>query len=380
MSNTKKIKVSIVGAGNAACVTALNFYYISKYFYPDLFHKITIYYDPSIPIEKVGQGTTYNVSQLLFSCLNVHLHGENNKIKATTKDGILYENWGKKRDKIFHPFPLQNRSVHFIPNLLSKYVLECGLFEVIKKNIIDPEKEIDADYIFDCRGKNNREKNLYDKLVNPLNSVILSKKDEFDPYLTYTRCVATPNGWTFVIPNHDSVSYGYMYNDTITSFGEAKNNFEDLFDVKSSDNFSFENYIAKNIWYGERTILNGNRLCFLEPLEATSISFYLNVAEVVFNYIVNGGEKEECNQSVRNLMTKIQTFVLWHYQNGSKYETPFWNYAKSLPFYMDKEFSYYLNIANDHNFMDISYINTKLRFYADQWSPFSFKNWSDGVL
>ena len=41
----------------------------------------------------------------------------------------------------------------------------------------------------------------YEDLINPLNSVLLSKKFERDNDLIYTKCVATPNGWTFIIPN-----------------------------------------------------------------------------------------------------------------------------------------------------------------------------------
>ena len=88
---------------------------------------------------------------------------------------------------------------------------------MIDKTIKEPEKVLDADVIFDCRGRHNRDKSNYDKLINPLDSVLLSKKYERDVDLIYTRCVATPNGWTFVIPNKDSVSYGYLYNIGVRS-------------------------------------------------------------------------------------------------------------------------------------------------------------------
>ena len=50
----KRKKIAIVGAGSAACTTALHYYLYGK----DIFDKITIYYDPSTPIERVGQGST----------------------------------------------------------------------------------------------------------------------------------------------------------------------------------------------------------------------------------------------------------------------------------------------------------------------------------
>ena len=38
----------------------------------------------------------------------------------------------------------------------------------------------------------------------------------------------------------------------------------------------------------------------------------------------------------QEVIKEIETFVLWHYQNGSKYESPFWEYVKSIPFNPDE--------------------------------------------
>lgn len=368
----RKKKIAIIGAGNAACATSF-YYYVNGD--KDLFEPITIYYDSSIPIEKVGQG-----SELFFSSLISQISGfnwyDNNPIKATRKDGILYENWGNKKDKIFHPFPISQQALHCTPNLLSKFLLESGLFKIVDKNIINPEEEIDADYIFDCRGKNNRDPELYDKLINPLNHVILACKDGFDNTLTYTRCVATPHGWTFVIPNHDSVSYGYLFNDTITTIEEAKQNFIELFDVVPNDDFGFENYIAKNCFSGERTILNGNKLCFLEPLEATSIGFYISVAQCSMDYILGKcSSKDHLNFNIFHRMKDIENFVLWHYQKGSKYNTPFWEYAKSLPFNPDEYFNNLIEYVKNNDSFNC---RNSLKFYG-QWTLDSFKIWYDNT-
>ena len=88
---------------------------------------------------------------------------------------------------------------------------------------------------------------------------------------------------------------------------------------------TFENYVAKNIFVGERTILNGNKCAFLEPLEATATGFYLNVCRNIWDYIHEVQTREHTNQNVRNSIFEIEKFILWHYQFGSKYDTPFWN-------------------------------------------------------
>lgn len=366
----RKTKIAILGAGNAACAMAFHYYYYGK----DLFD-ITIYYDSSIPIERVGQGSLIPFSQLVYELFGLNWY-DNNLIKATPKTGFLYENWGKKQDKIFHNFPMQGQSFHYVPRLLSNLLLECGFFKVVDKNILNPEEEVDADYIFDCRGKHNRDSAEYDVLTNPLNHVFLCDKEGADLTLTFTRCVATPDGWTFLIPNHDSVSYGYIFNDQVTSIENAKQNFIDLFDVVPDSHFHFENYIAKKCFVGERTVLNGNRLTFLEPLEATSVGFYLYVSRIIWDHIVNGQDIELCNQIIRNEMFCLQNFVLWHYQFGSKYDTDFWKYAKTLPFCPDENFNQMLNFVKDND--SFTCRNNKPFSYG-QWTPHSFKVWYDNV-
>lgn len=366
----RKKKIAIVGAGNAACATALCLYKEAR----DLIDKITIYYDPSIPIEIVGQGAVLDFPYYIFKVLGINWHSSENLIKSTYKSGILYENWGKKTEKIFNPLPLDSTAIHFVPHLLSKTVLESGLFDVVEKNIIDPEKEIDADYIFDCRGKNNRNPELYEKLINPLNHVILARNPEPDLKLNYTRSVATPNGWTFVIPNQDSVSYGYLFNDKITNLKDAYCNFAEMFNVVPHIDFPFENYIAKRCFHGERTILNGNRLCFLEPLEATSVSYYLWVVEQSLPFIFKNQDKELTNKKIKDEMYKVQNFILWHYQYGSKFDTPFWKYAKSLPFNPDSKFEYVVNYVKNNDLFSCR--NNDIEY--SQWNSYSFKTWICG--
>jgi hypothetical protein len=368
-----KKKIAIIGSGNAACATALQLYETGS----DIIDKITIYYDPSIPIEIVGQGTTLHFVSTIHTVLGINWYTDNNLIKATLKTGILYENWGKKTEKMFHPFPLNTTAIHFVPHLLSKVVLECGLFDVVETNIIDPEKEIDADYIFDCRGKNNRDPELYETLINPLNHVILAKIPEPDLKLNYTRAVATPNGWTFVIPNQDSVSYGYLFNDKITNTKDASDNFSEMFDVIPHTDFHFENYIAKSVFQGERTILNGNRLSFLEPLEASSVGYYAWIVEEFLDYIRNGVDKELINKNIREEMYRVQNFILWHYQYGSKYNTPFWDYAKSLLFNPDAEFKSMIDYVKNNDSYTCRACEDE---EYSQWSHMSFKLWFDAMV
>tara|TARA_B100000902_G_C27295259_1_gene909516 strand:- start:628 stop:1707 length:1080 start_codon:yes stop_codon:yes gene_type:complete len=357
-------RIAIVGAGNAGCITALELLQKEK-------SEIIIYHDPKEhPIEKVGQGTFPQFLLTLFNTLDVNWY--NNPIDMTVKAGILYKGWGKKTNETFHPFDGNIVAAHFVPQKLSDLFLNSGFTQVIEKNIKDPEKEIDADYIFDCRGRHNRNKDNYDEIISPINAVLLAsnfKSSNNDA--TYTQAVATPNGWTFIIPNKNTISYGYLYNSEVTSAQQAGEDFIKRFDISEiTDAISFDNYVAKDMFVGERTILQGNAYGFVEPLEATAIGLYQNLANQASKTIFNNKDKVKVNKKIRKLMSNIETFLLWHYQFGSKYNTPFWEYAKSLPFNPDPFFKEY--VANvDTNSRGLIY---------SPWTNVGFKVWKDYVI
>ncbi len=338
----RKQKIAIIGAGNAGCLTALHYL---RYSNPNKV-EIVIYHDPDTPIERVGQGTVLPPTELIGEGLGINW--DHNPIDATIKTGFMYEGWGKKKEKIFHDFKLHQVACHYVPKKLSDEVLQSGKVKVVEKKVDDPEEEIDADYIFDCRGSVDRNPDDYTYLVNPLNSVLLYNKPGPDPSLLYTRSVATPNGWTFIIPNKDSLSYGYLYNNTITSKEEAMSDFLERFELPGIDGeLFFYNYVAKNIFVGQRTILNGNRCFFIDPLEATATDFYHTIAKYSWDYIGGVRDKNATNMEVRRIAREVQNFILWHYQSGSKFDTPFWKYAKSLPFNPDNTFRNMMKLPND---------------------------------
>ena len=124
---------------------------------------------------------------------------------------------------------------------MQRSILESGHFKVTEGEI-DP-KDVDADYVFDCRGK-PKDFTDYDELKNPINAAILAKPNWDVKEAFWSRHVATPDGWTFVIPTDpDSPSHdycvGYCYNTIITTKEEAEKNFTELFDVKVKKHVGF---------------------------------------------------------------------------------------------------------------------------------------------
>ena len=367
------MKVSVVGGGNAGVFSALYFGWYAE----DA--EVELIYDPEILPERVGQATLLQPPALLWSTTGFNWY--DNQIHATMKSGILYEGWGQVNDKVYHSFTSHSMAMHYCPWEMQKHVLNSGHFKVVEGRV-DDINNIDSDLIFDCRGKPDDYSN-YDELVNPINACILAKPNWDTTKALWSRHVATPDGWTFVIPTHEespSHDYcvGYCYNSCITSKEDAEKNMLDMFDVKITKNVDLKNYVAKNAVIDNRIVLNGNRLFFLEPMESSSTETYIEV----INYVGSYGVDEHLNSHIRKYIKQVQNFVLWHYNCGSKYNTPFWDYAKSLIF-NDPEFKDVLSESLNGDVCDLTRkvqtFDKPLLKYG-QWNSYAFRVWYDGMF
>jgi tryptophan halogenase len=375
-------KITFLGRGNAGCLSALHYAYYTR---KNKNIEIELIYDPETPPEKVGQATLLEVPSLLWRALGINWY--HNPVCATNKLGILYENWGKKNKYIFHPFNLDQTAMHYNPKELQNTILNSKLFKV-KESKVDNANEIDSTFVFDCRGRKINDYSKYDLLDNPLNAVLLGQSNQCDPKQLWTRAVATPDGWTFVIPNTtNTTSYGYLYNDEITSIEEASKNFKEIFKLAEQgiylnekvDNFKFKNYMAKNP-IDKNIILGGNRLFFLEPLESTAIQSYLYWARLTFDYIVEEiSTTQQIERIFKEYILKIQNFIYWHYLKGSKYNSPFW---KKVVKYKIKDDNFYkiIDYVKSNKDIDIRDKNiARNNEIYGQFAPIDFKNWYDGT-
>ena len=378
------MKITILGRGNAGCLTALHFSYYSK-FISDKNIEVELIHDSKIPTLTVGQATTLILPPLIWEALGTNYHTNSIDLDYTMKTGIMYEGWGQKQDKIFHPFELGRYALHYDTQKFQSHILKHADFKVtVVDKYVDNYDEIDGDYIIDCRGWPKDFENNYNDLINPLNSVVCSNIPRRENEVDWTRACTTPDGWAFYIPLHDNVSVGYMYNSDITNKQEAVNNFKNQFDVNDiREGFPFKQYIAKKPIDG-RIIKNGNMLFFLEPLESTSVHTYIHWCRGIWDTIVeNKLTEDKANIIIQDHVKKVQNFILWHYMSGSKYETEFWTYAKNLSktHQYDAQFLDYLNYSKEMPMNMLRNFDYKRNneTYA-QWNPWSFKVWDEGIV
>lgn len=361
-------KLSVIGAGSAGLLSAVQAYYT---FVSESDWEVELIHDPNVPPEKVGQGTVPGVMILLSSVFDIHW--ADNPFDVTIKHGIMYKNWGKKKDKFFHPFGMGYSAAHYDVNKFREFILSSNKFKVIEKNVKN-YNDIDSDYIIDCSGKPTSFDN-YTTLINPINSVLLGRSEKEDD-LHWTDCVATPDGWCFRIPNVDSVSLGYLFNKNITTVEQARENFKDIFGINSTDNLNFSNYISNEFIIDDRVCLNGNKLMFLEPLEANSNPAYVQATNRYLSYMLGKMSKKEVYSEISSYALKTQNFLLWLYQSGSKYDTPFWDYATSLKF-EDNLFDALVSVCNNRSMEAVWSLidNGSVPERYGQWDLASFKTW-----
>ena len=284
-------KITIVGGGLAGCFTALEYGFNLRH--QDI--EVELLHDPTKKAEKVGAGSLMYLPQLLFSSTGFNWCANN--LHATLKTGLTFEGWGKVNDKFVHPFPSNRVGMHFSPVEMQNYILNSNWFKVTETKVTDINN-IDSDFIVDCRGK-PKDMSEYQELKNPLNACLLGKP-KFNTFTPYTRNITTPDGYTFIIPTaSNSPSYeaavGYLYNNEITSRKDAESNFLELFDVEITGQKSFKSYVAKNPIENDRVFKNGNRLFFLEPLEATSTETYLHAADIYAGVMYGQNSVKDAN-------------------------------------------------------------------------------------
>jgi len=205
------------------------------------------------------------------------------------------------------------------------------------------------DLVFDARGfpRELHPEQHIDISFIPTNTAVIRRcpaivKEEQDgPVLrhTYTRAVARPHGWIFIIPLTVHTSYGYIFNRDLSSLAEVESDFDAFLETDGVSEFEhravipFPNFVHRHIYDGAVARI-GNAATFMEPLEATAIvsaQFQIGmVLQMRLNRAVEYLERDApvVNRFLVNNMLCYGLFVGWHYSCGSKYDSKFWHHAR----------------------------------------------------
>lgn len=324
----RKPKIAIIGVGTGGCVsTSL----LSRN--PNL-GEINWFFNPDHPAQSVGEGTTPFFPDMVAQDLKL-TYPDLNKIDSTIKTGIRKINWGGTGDFI-HNFILGQLGLHFnaskYQELCVKTLPKKGV-KIIPKEVHD-YTNIDADYIMDCSGTPKDYSEYNEAKHIPVNSAHIVQCSWEKPEFNYTLTIARPYGWVFGIPLQNRCSIGYLYNKNINTLEEVKEDIKEVFKqfnltpTTKTNSLTFNNYYKKEN-FTSRVSYNGNASFFLEPMEATSIGSTFHNAQLFDAIISKTISVEEANLNYTNIQEQIQAMIMLHYLAGSRFKTPFWEFAQT---------------------------------------------------
>ncbi len=325
------MKIAIIGKGTSSIISTL---VCLKYGY-----KVEIFYDPDSPPINVGESTTPNIGGLLIDVLDITIGELIDEGIVSFKNGIKFINWGKSKN-FKHHFSGNATAFHFESQIFNTFIHqkleEVGVkyhskrvthYGINHDKVFIDDKQYD--FVINCAGW--CDSGEYVKpIFETVNSAVLYTEDSIDDY-SYTLHRATEHGWQFGLPFPDNniTKCGYLFNSKFNTKEEIDEHFR--INKKNSkynvyNNFSWTPRYAKKMLRSKYEASNGNRLMFIEPLQALSLYYYELFATYICDFLKNRTLEsfESTNHRYYQDMFNYQISLAFHYSYGSKFQSDFW--------------------------------------------------------
>ena len=322
-------KLAVIGRGTVGCFTVADFLYWTDW-------DIDWYYDPNTPASGVGEGTTAMLPSRLHDSI-VFSYDDLITVGGTIKRGILKTGWSGNGNYM-HNFALGVNGIHFsaeaLQAFLFNHLMESGSIRTIENNV--NAEDIDADFVIDCSGRPLID-DSYDKMEYTFTNACRVAHCYWDgPRFNYTKAIAMPEGWMFIIPLQHRCSFGYVHNSTISKRDVIESQLLDIvheheLEPYAMPELSFNNY-KKKVNFTERIAYNGNKSFFVDPMEATSTTTALGVNVLARDmwHGVEGATPENCNIIYGADIQEVEAMIALHYLRDPGFGTEFWNTATYL--------------------------------------------------
>ena len=350
----------MIGRGTAGSLAAAN---VTR-LHPDPDHELHHIYDSRIPVIGVGEGSWPSLVQDLQQLTKMPHETIQQRLNGTRKYGVAFEGWGRHNRDFTHYFTPQQVSYayHLSADVMADLLQEGARARHIDANVLNitrvdggAQVEFDGraperyDLVFDARGfprELNPDQHIDISFI-PTNTAVIRRcpsvirETPDGPVVkhTYTRAVARPHGWIFVIPLTVHTSYGYIFNRDVSSLADVESDFDEFLETDGVAEFEqravipFPNFVHRQIYDGVVARV-GNAAAFMEPLEATAIvSAQIQIGMVLqirLNRPIEHLERDApmVNRFLVNNMLCYGLFVGWHYSRGSRYDSKFWRFAR----------------------------------------------------
>jgi tryptophan halogenase len=346
LNSGKKFRLGVIGAGTAGIVSI-------SHIIPWLSNSwdIVSIYDPNTPILGIGESTNPNFLSTLEFGTGFRETEDIEKLEGTLKFGTKYIGW-RSADWI-NPLFGAGHALHFNNFKLKEFAFERfkqkwpEKFKVIEGAVASVTNEFQCvhvnvdnviekfDYVIDCRGFPDDYSDYEISNCSPLNRCfVYSTPPHVTDQFLCTEHIATKHGWTFGIPLSTRHTYGYLFNDTISTEDQVIQDMSEMFstDLKKDNlvDYKFKSYYTKKI-LDKRILKNGNRALFFEPLSASSIFCYVEIAELFLHHLNKNEKYNEffVNTEFVKLAKSLEDMLSFLYHGGTNFDTEFWRFAKA---------------------------------------------------
>jgi len=346
------MRIAVLGGGTAGFIAAAH---LSRHLpQAELLHV----FDSRIPTIGVGEGTTPRFPGWFEEVTGLGFPHLAERCGATLKKGSRYEGWGSNGTTFVHRFqPVRLIAYHFdaaaVVQVLGEHVRATqidarvdqlhSLADGVRVRLDDGTRHL-CDYVFDARGlprdgAGSAEDFIHLDWIPTGRAMIRRLRPQGSSGVS--RIVARPHGWVFQIPLRDWTSCGYVFNPRVSSDTEVAADLtaflheEGIVAWEQRGAPSFPNFIRRRMFDG-RVFWVGNAASFIEPLEATTIGHAIVQVRSATRWMVEEGQGrcadpdqvETFNGAMLSYVCCDSLFVAWHYACGSRWDTPFWQYAR----------------------------------------------------
>ena len=213
----------------------------------------------------------------------------------------------------------------------------------IRSLVLESGQEISGDLFIDCTGFKAL---LIEQTLNtgyerwdhwlPCNKAMVVQTESATTVPPYTRAMAHDSGWQWRIPLQHRVGNGLVYASDFLSDEKAKQRLLGNLETTALMEprmLSYQTGRRKKLW-NKNCIAIGLSSGFIEPLESTSIFLFMSgIIRLLRLFPFHGvtpALMDEYNQQSITEVEKIRDFIILHYHQTERNDSPFWDYCRTM--------------------------------------------------
>ncbi len=235
------------------------------------------------------------------------------------------------------------RGVHRTEGIVAQTIQRSadGFIEAL---VLDSGERVEGDLFIDCSGFRGLliEQALqtgYDDWSHWLpcdRAVAVPCEHGSTPLLPYTRSTAHAAGWQWRIPLQHRIGNGHVFSSKFMSEDEATSILLANLDgpkLAEPRTLKFLTGKRKKFW-NKNVIAVGLASGFMEPLESTSIHLIQTMVARIVSFFPDRdyaqADVDEFNDQVRFEYERIRDFLILHYKQTLRDDTPFWRHCRDM--------------------------------------------------